>query len=332
VSRIAVLCPGRGSYTKRSLGSLPAGHEWVQRADALRRDVYGLETLTELDGARRFQSATHLRPDHVSPLIYLVTMLDAAQAMQEHEAVCVAGNSMGWYTALAVAGALSFEDGFRLVQEMALLQMEHTDGGQILYPLVDAHWHRDPRQDERVRAAIESSGGEAFESIRLGGYAVLAGSERGLAHLLKELPYVEMGPSLFPYRLAQHGPYHTPLLEGVARKARERLAGLDFARPRVTLVDGRGRCHAPWSSDPGEIRDYTLGVQITTPFDFTASVRVGLREFAPDLLALPGPGNSLGGICGQVLVAEGWRGIRARDEFERAQESARPPVWSMRRT
>ena len=54
----------------------------------------------------------------MSPLICLVSMLDAERIADEHEVVVVVGNSMGWYTALAASGALDFDDGFRLVQEM----------------------------------------------------------------------------------------------------------------------------------------------------------------------------------------------------------------------
>ena len=106
---------------------------------------------------------------------------------------------------------------------------------------------------------------------------------------------------------------------------------LGWAAPRVTLIDGRGARFTPWSTDPLELAAYTLGPQLVTPFGFTTSVRVALREYAPDVLALPGPGNTLGGVCGQVVVAEGYRAIRSRDEFERAQAGADPVVWSMRR-
>jgi malonyl CoA-acyl carrier protein transacylase len=243
----------------------------------------------------------------------------------------VGGNSMGWYTALGVAGALSFDDGFRLVQEMALLQMEFTDGGQVLYPLIDDQWRIDPAQVRRVDTALASSGGEAFPSIALGGYAVLAGSETGVEHLLEALPFVEMGPQFFPMRLAQHGPYHTSLLQGVAAKARRQLERLVFRAPRVTLVDGTGARFTPWSTDPAELMAYTLGKQIISPFSFTACVRAALREYAPERIVLPGPGNTLGGTIGQILVMEGYRGIRSRDDFERVQEGDTPVVWSMRR-
>ncbi|MGH2455960.1 MAG: ACP S-malonyltransferase, partial [Candidatus Limnocylindria bacterium] len=104
-----------------------------------------------------------------------------------------------------------------------------------------------------------------------------------------------------------------------------------WQRPSTALVDGRGVRWTPWSTDPAALRDYTLGEQVVTPFRFAASLRVGLREHAPDVLVLPGPGNSLGGICGQLVVAEGYRGMRTRQGFEEAQRSDRPIILSMRR-
>lgn len=330
MTRAALFCPGRGAYTKRARRSLPEDHPWTARAEELRAE-YGLPPLLELDQSKRWESAVQLRPDNVSPLIYVVSMIDAAEAKQEYEIVCVGGNSMGWYTALGVAGALSFDDGFRLVQEMAQLQMEYTDGGQVLYPLIDDQWRIDPAQVKRVDDALASSEGTAFPSIALGGYAVLAGSEDGVEHLLEALPFVEMGPQFFPMRLAQHGPYHTSLLEGVASKARRQLERLAFRAPEISLVDGTGARFTPWTTDPAELMGYTLGRQITRPFSFTACVRTALREYAPERIVLPGPGNTLGGTCGQILVLEGYRGIRSREDFERIQESDEPVVWSMRR-
>jgi [acyl-carrier-protein] S-malonyltransferase len=328
VKRAALFLAGRGAYTKRTMKLLPEDHPWVAEAEALRSE-YGLPSVLGMDRAR-WDGDVHLRPDNASALIYLHSMLDAAQAMREHDVACIGGNSLGWYTALAAAGALSFGDGFRLVQEISLLQMRHADGGQVLYPIIDEQWRVDRKLVARVDEALATAPGEAFASIDLGGYAVLAGTERGVAHLLERLPPVEMGPSLFPYRLKQHGPYHTPLVEGVA-KAATALRSLGWSAPRVTLIDGRGGRFTPWSTTPEDLLAYTLGPQLTTPFRFTQTVRVALREYAPDRIALPGPGNTLGGVCGQVLVMEGYRGIRSRDEFERAQAGPDPVVWSMRR-
>jgi malonyl CoA-acyl carrier protein transacylase len=328
MKRIAILCPGRGSYTDKTLRSLPDAHPWIERAEALRRER-GLPSLVALDRAAKFDPKTHLLPESVSPLIYLVSMLDAAARMQEDKCVAVAGNSMGWYTALAVGGALSFDDGFRLVQQMSLLQEEHAVGGQILYPLVDGEWRRDPQLASNVELALASSNGEALRSIDLGGYAVLAGTEAGVAHLLKTLPQVKVGANTYPFRLVQHAAYHTPFVAAVSERARASLARLDFRAPATTLIDGRGARFTPWSTDVAELASYTLGAQVVEPYDFTRSVRVALREQAPDLLVLPGPGNTLGGVCGQILAAEGWRGIHTKSDFERVQQSERPIVHSM---
>lgn len=332
-----LVLPGRGSYTASSLRSLDASHPWVRRADELRRAA-GLPPLTELDAAPRFDPATHLQPIHASPLIWLASLLDAERAAADHRIAAVIGNSLGWYTALTAAGVLAFDDGFALVQELARLQQDPLAdggrGGQLIYPLTDADWLPDATRTADVAAALAqpngNGAGHAFESVELGGYVVLAGDDAGMERLLRGLPPVSIGQRRYPLRLALHGPYHTPLLAPVAAAARERLAGLRWDRPQVTLVDGRGMRWTPWSTDPARLRDYTLGEQVTTPYRFATSLRVALREEAPDLLVLTGPGNSLGGICGQVVVAEGYRGIRSRTDFE-ASQTAEPIVLSMRR-
>lgn len=331
MKRAAILCPGRGSYTEKTLHSLPAGDEWVAAAERLRQE-YDLPSLADLDGAERFELGRHLVPANVSPLIYLISMLDARKAIEQYEVVCVAGNSLGWYTALAVGGALGFEDGFRLVQEMSILQQEYgAGGGQVLYPSIDERWRPDPERRRTIEAALASAGGTALPSIELGGYEVLAGSEEGVRHLLKELPRIQLGSTPYPFRLMKHGPYHTPLAEEVARRARETLTRLPFRTPKITLIDGRGARFTPWSTDVTALRDYTLGAQIVTPYSFTGSVRTVLREYAPEQLVLPGPGNTLGGVCGQILIGEGYREIHERADFDRAQASDDPVVLSMRR-
>lgn len=332
--RVALLAPGRGSYTEKSLRSLqglaPEGVELVRAAEALRAE-YALESLVALDAAPRFEPARHLRPPNAAALIYLCTMLDVQAVRARDEVVCVAGNSLGWYTALAVAGALTFTDGFRLVQEMALLQEQGEPGGQVIYPLIDEHWRRAPVAEEAVERLLASAPGEVFPSIHLGGYSVLAGTQAGVTRLLKELPPVKLGATSYPFRLAQHGPYHTPLASSVAARARVQLARLEFRAPTIALIDGRGQRFTPAATDLDALREYTLGAQIDTPYDFTSSVRVATLEYAPERLVLSGPGNTLGGVCAQVLIELGWRGLASKEDFERVQASDAPVLESLRR-
>ena len=330
--RGVILCPGRGSYTEASLGSLPADHAWVAEAEALRAEILADEkppTLLELDGADKFRPARHLRPSNVSPLIYLCSMLDAEQAKSEHRTVAVGGNSLGWYTALAVAGAVSFADGFRIVQTVSRLQEDAAKGGQVVYPRIDGNWQVDAAKLASIDEALALD--EVYPSIELGGYAVLAGTPAGLKALEGALPAVTMGRVTYPFRLAQHGPYHTPLVADVAAQAQDALDKIEFSAPQIALVDGLGRSHAPSSVDVDELCAYTLGAQITTPFDFTATVRTALREYAPEALVLPGPGNTLGGVCAHVMLSEGWAGQRTRADFEARQAGDAAVLESMRR-
>ena len=99
----------------------------------------------------------------------------------------------------------------------------------------------------------------------------------------------------------------------------------------MTLVDGRGVRFTPWSTDPDELAEQSLRGQGATTYDFATSLRVALREYAPDVVLLPGPGGSLGASCAQIAVGEGYRGLRSRSEFEAAQAGPTPLLLSMRR-
>lgn len=330
MSRAVILCPGRGSYTESTLRSLPDDSPHVATAEGLRQR-FGLPSLLELDRAEKFKASEHLKPSNVSPLIFLISVLDAERAKAEHDVVAVGGNSLGWYTALAVAGVLTFEEGLHMVQTISLLQERHGDGGQILYPVVDDEWRPSAERRQAVAVALESARGRAFPSIDLGGVVVLAGTEEGLRALETSLPKARLGKNAYPFRLMQHGPYHTPLVEEVAVAARESLRDMHWRRPTIALIDGLGRTHTPQAARVAELGNYTLGAQLITPFDFATSVRVALREFAPERIVLPGPGNALGGVVGQCLVAEGWRGVSSKAEFEQIQASSFPVVESMRR-
>ena len=328
-----LVLPGRGAYTSARLGSLTRDHPLINAAEAIRAG-YELPSLRELDAAPHFDPPIHLRPANASALIYLISTMDVETARRDHDVVVATGNSLGWYTALTVAGALSFDDGFRLIQEVSLLQEEPIaggPGGQVIYPLTDADWRPDPEFQSAVANALRAGNGEVHVSLDLGAYAVLAGTEAGVARLLADLPAVNVGERRYPLRLALHGPYHSPLAAPVAAAARDRLADLAWSSPQMSLVDGRGARWSPWSTDPLALRDYTLGEQVTTQYRFATSLRVALREWAPEVMVLPGPGNSLGAICAQVVVAEGYRGIRSRADFEAAQRGSTPLVLSMGR-
>lgn len=332
MSRAAVVFPGRGSYTPGSLGSLPVGHTWVRRADELRAG-YGLPKLSDVDAAERFDPSVHLRAANASPLAFLTGLLDAERIAGDHEVIVVVASSTGWYTALAASGAIGFDDSFRLVQEMALLAEEPIPGGaaELIYPLADETWTVNPDLRTALDGALASADGDAHRAVDLGPFAMVGGTEAGIQRVAATLPRVTVGDRAYPLRLAMGDAWHTPLRTPAAEAASERLADLVWDRPSVTLIDGRGARFTPWSTDPLALATHTLAEQPRSTYDFAASFRVALREYAPEIVLLPGPGSSLGAACAQLIVAEGYRGIRSRAEFEQAQASTTPILLSMRR-
>lgn len=331
MKRALLVCPGRGSYGPTELGYLnrpgrSLGHELVSRADAMRAQ-YDLPSVSDMDGAPRFEATSHLPARNASALIYTCSAVDATLISDEFEIVAVAGNSMGWYTALHVAGALDFDNGFHLIQSMGLLQEEHSRGGQIIYPISDEHWRFDPTAYDAVQRTLDAINAErdgttvAYWSIRLGGYAVLAGTDDAIAALEQRLPATKRGARTYPMILPGHAAYHTPLVAVTSDRAVEQFSELPLQTPRVPLIDGRGHIFGPLLTDPVELFRYTFVTQVTQTYDFTHSLRVGLREFGPDCLILLGPGEQLGGAIGQVLVGERWNGLSDRNAFSARQQS-----------
>ena len=324
---VLVVCPGRGTYNAPELGYLArhhAGHADVVRFDAIRAGA-GKDTLTALDGMARFSPSLHTRGDVAAPLIHTAAWLDFNAIDRERfEVVAVTGNSMGWYTALACAGALSPEAAFRVVDAMGVNSQRHAPGGQMVLVLAGEDWRVDRALTAQVERAVAESG--AHPSIRLGGMLVVAGETQALAALERALPPLPRPP----LHLAGNGPFHTALMGPSAEAARAGLPEAWFGNPQVPLMDGRGAIVRPFASDPRALWDYTFGAQILETYDFTTALTVAIREFAPDRIVLLGPGETLGGAIGQVLVALGWQGIDSKAVFQ-ARQASDPILLAMGR-
>lgn len=322
-----VICPGRGSYGKAELGYLKRLHAdktaLIEIVDQMRAER-GQATISALDGAERFSVATHTRGDIASPLIFTASYADFLDIDRSRfDVAAVTGNSMGWYTALACAGAVTPAAGFSIVDAMGEHSQAGEPGGQVLLSMVDEEWHEVPGQRETLLAlvdAIASRPGHALSiSIELGGMIVLAGNDQSLDALLAEAPPT---PGREPMRLVNHGPFHSALMQGSSDRARGQLPADWFARPRLPMVDGRGQVWAPLASNPRSLWDYTFATQILETYDFTRAIQVAVREFAPDRIILLGPGDSLGGAIAQALIAIEWRGLRSKADFQVMQTEA----------
>lgn len=319
-----VICPGRGTYNKSELGYL-ARHfpdaALLAQFD-VQRAAAGQETLSELDGAERFSGLKHTRGDNASGLIYAATLGDYLSIdAGEVEVVAVTGNSMGWYSALACAGAVSPQDGFTIANTMGTLMQESLIGGQLVYPFLGDEWRPHPARREALLgmvADINAREGHTLRlSIALGGMLVLAGNAPGLAAFEAEAEPLQ---GRFPMRLGNHAAFHTDLQEPIAARGRDRLPRDLFGQPAVPMIDGRGAVWWPHASDTAALWDYTLGAQVTRTYDFTRAVEVAAREFAPDLFIVTGPGTTMGGALAQSLILANWRGMGSKDDFRAMQD------------
>jgi acyl transferase domain-containing protein len=227
---------------------------------------------------------------------------------------------MGWYIALACAGALNPEQGFALANTMGTLMHETSIGAQLVYSLVDEAWQEVPGRRAAVFQTMQEIAPEAlYTSIELGGMIVLAGETQAIKKLNKALPKVD---DRFPFILPGHSAFHTPLQEPVSKAGRGELKSLTPSKPQVPLVDGRGHIWSPYSAAPKALWGYTLGHQVVRPYDFTKSVQVAVREYAPDEVLILGPGTTLYGAVAQSLLGIAWQGLTTKQSLSERQKEA----------
>ncbi len=325
-----VVAPGRGTYNKPELGYLKRWHadrsDLFARFDTIRQEA-GQGAITALDAAPRYSARDFTRGDNASGLIYACAYADFLAIDREaFDIVAITGNSMGWYIALACAGALSAEAGFQVVNTMGWLMHEASIGGQMLYPFVDDNWREIPGQRAALLTLIEEIPGLHL-SIDLGGMIVFGGDATALNAAEARLD--PMG-GRFPLRLPNHAAFHTPLQAPVSGKGKAALPATLFDQPTLPLIDGRGHIWRPGAAPLPALWEYTFGHQVTEPYDFTAAIRTGLREYAPDVVLVLGPGTTLGGAVAQALIGEGWRGLSSKEVFA-ARQAEDPLVLSMGR-
>jgi [acyl-carrier-protein] S-malonyltransferase len=323
-----VICPGRGTYNKDELGYLQRYHadksDFMNEVDRIRA-AQGQPPIRELDGAEKFGAGTHMTGDNASALIYACAYADFLSINPDKfDVVAVTGNSMGWYIALACAGAASAEDAAEIVNTMGTLMHKNASGGQVLYTYVDENWMPIPGKREELLHLIEEIE-DLYLSIELGGMVVFAGSDDALEMVMKKLPPVQ---NRFPMRLMYHGAFHTELMASIAKQGQSALGGELFTQPAIPMIDGRGHIWSPYSTDKTALRDYTLDIQVCETYHFTRAVQVAMKEFVPDKIIIPGPGTTLGGAVAQSLLEINWQGMRTKEDFSARQKND-PLILSM---
>jgi [acyl-carrier-protein] S-malonyltransferase len=271
--QLALLFPGQGSQTDDM-------RETVERA---RPDLLEL-ALIEV-GAHVFERATE-GTRWAQPAIYCAALAGAAEL--DARADVMAGHSLGEITALVAAGALSAEDGLRLVAARGRLMQEAAeetgDGGMTAVRA---------RADTRDAVAeIAAEANVAIANDNAPDQLVLSGAVSALDRAEKLLE--ERG--IRGKRLPVAGAFHSPLMEPAVEPFREVVAAVRIEEPRVPV-------YSCVTAEPFDDVRERLVQAITRPVRWLDVVRAlearGVTEFVET-----GPGRVLSNLVKKSLARE----------------------------
>jgi [acyl-carrier-protein] S-malonyltransferase len=291
--RAAFLFPGQGAQyvgmAKPLCDTLPAARALFERAT----EMLGYDLLAVCaDGpAERLNSTAVSQPAIFVSSLAALQSLRATQPEAEQDCVAAAGLSLGEYTALAFADAISFEEGLRIVRlrgESMQAAADANPGAMVSVIGPDL-----ARVEELVTAARAQVPDEVLQIANLlcPGNTVASGGRAACAALEK----LAEDAGARTVRLAVAGAFHTALMRPADEKLAAALAGVTLKRPRVPVwsnVDARP--HA----DAGEARGLLVR-QVVQPVLWEGTLR-GLLESGCDRFYEIGPGRVLAGLLKRV--------------------------------
>jgi len=133
------------------------------------------------------------------------------------------GHSLGEYTALIVAGVLSFEDGLKLVSERGQLMGQYGQGSMLAMPLT--------RDDAQL---IAEKHGCQVATINLPQQTVVGGKDSDIEKL--EVAFAELYPRKKAVKLDTEGAFHTDLMQTAALAFKDNLEQANFAPSTMGVV------------------------------------------------------------------------------------------------
>jgi [acyl-carrier-protein] S-malonyltransferase len=203
----------------------------------------------------------------------------------------LAGHSLGEYTALVVAGALSFADALRLVQLRGQLMQQAVPAGTGGMAAVIG------LEDAGVEAACAAySGAGVLEPVNYNapGQVVVAGTTDALDWLLTHGR--EHGAKKV-MRLPVSVPSHCSLMKPAADRLAAHLIGVQFEAPKIPVLHN---LDAAPRSDVNGIRQ-ALVEQLYKPVRWTQSVRA-MADQGVNIFIECGPGKVLTGLNKRILA------------------------------
>ena len=221
------------------------------------------------------------------PAIFLHSVLLAKSLGDEFKPDMVAGHSLGEFSALVAAGALSFEEGLKLVLKRAHAMQKACE----LRPSTMAAVLALP--DDKVEAlCAEIDDVVAPANYNCPGQVVISGTMEGIDAACEKMLAAGAKRAM---KLKVGGAFHSPLMQPAQEELAEAIAEAEFSTPVCPVyqnVDGKPH------TDPEEIKA-NLIKQLTAPVRWTYDVEALIADGADEFIEL-GPGAVLQGLVKKI--------------------------------
>ena len=230
------------------------------------------------------------------PAIFLHSVILAKTLGDEFKPEMVAGHSLGEFSALVAAGALSFEDGLRLVSTRALAMQKACEAQPSTMAAVLGLTNE---QVEEICASIDAIVAPA--NYNCPGQLVISGNVDAINAACEQLKAAGAKRAL-PLKVG--GAFHSPLMQPAKDELQAAIEKTAFSAPKCPVyqnVDGKPH------TDPAEIQQ-NLIAQLTSSVRWTASVQAMIADGADDFTEC-GPGKALQGMIGRIDKTVGNHGI-----------------------
>lgn len=290
MSHTTFLFPGQGAQHvgmgKTIADRFPAARDLYTRAG----EILGFD-LAQLcfDGpAERLDTTVISQPALFVTSLAALEMMKAERPEVVSSCQFAAGLSLGEYTALVFAGAMSFEDGLRVVKvrgEAMQAAADANPSGMVSALLLDR-----PKVEEVCQGA-SAAGRIWIANYLCPGNTVLSGEKPACARAAELIE--QTGGKPIPLSVA--GAFHTPLMESACAKLADVLNSVTITTPRIPVVSN---VDAKVHTDPEDIRA-VLVKQVTQPVLWEDSIRWLLAQGATPFFEV-GPGKVLKGLMKRI--------------------------------
>jgi [acyl-carrier-protein] S-malonyltransferase len=303
---LAFVFPGQGSQSLGMLAELAELHPLVHETFREASDGAGIDLWALSQGGPEEMLN---RTEYTQPALLAagVAVWRLWQSRGGAQPAVLAGHSLGEYSALVAAGALSLSDGAHLVRLRGQLMQDAAPAGTGAMAAVlgadDAvvvEACREASGDEVVVPANYNSPGQ----VVIGGHA--AAVDRALALL------AERGVRK-AVKLAVSVPSHTPLMREAANRLSETMAGMHWHAPRIPVVQN---VDAEVHEGAQSIRD-ALVRQLYLPVQWTGCVQA-LAARGATRIGECGPGKVLAGLAKRIDKSLDARPLGTPGDFESA--------------